>query len=169
MNIEPNLTFLEILGLAIKSEVNAFQVYERLAQRVQNPALRDKLLFLKGEEEKHRTILEAMHAQNFPEVQLELPPRSPLPRVEIALHEDTPVLELLDIALEWEKLSEEFYADFARRAQDAKGKAILQYLSEMESGHYHLLKAERDLLAQFPEGYNAGEYHLGEEMLHLGP
>jgi rubrerythrin len=169
MSIDPSLTFLEILGIAIKSEVNAAQVYDRLARRVKNPVLEEKLLFLKGEEEKHRSILEEMYAKNFPEVKLALPPRSLLPKVDIAMSEDTPIPALLDIAMEWEKLSEEFYADFAKRAKDAKGKAVLQYLSEIESSHYHLLKTERDFISQFPDYFNADDFHFGEEMVHFGP
>ncbi|MDY7042215.1 MAG: hypothetical protein SVX38_15265, partial [Chloroflexota bacterium] len=67
------------------------------------------------------------------------------------------------------KLSAEFYADFAKRAEDVKGRSVLQYLSNMESGHYHLLETERDFISQFPDYYNADEFHLGEEMIHLGP
>lgn len=169
MVIDPSLTSLEIMGLAIKAEVTAADVYDRLAQRVGNRGLKEKLLFLKGEEEKHRSILEEMYATSFPEVKLLLPPRSLLPRVDIALNGTTSVDELLEIAMEWEKLSEQFYADFARRAQDARGRAVLQYLSKMESGHYHLLKTERDFVAQFPDYYDVEEFHFGEEMLHLGP
>ena len=169
MTIDPNLTSLEIMGIAIKSEIEAGQVYDRLAQSVRNRALNEKLLFLKGEEEKHRAILEEMYAKRFPEVQLLLPPRSLLPKVDIATSEATAVPELLEIAMEWEKLSEEFYADFARRAEDARGRAVLQYLSEMESSHYHLLRTERDFISQFPGYYNVEEFHFGDEMVHLGP
>ena len=169
MVIDPSLTSLEIMGLAIKAEVTAADVYDRLAQRVRNWDLKEKLLFLKGEEEKHRAILEEMYAKSFPEVRLLLPPRSLLPKVDIALNESTPVPELLEIAMEWEKLSEEFYTDFARRAEDARGRGVLQYLSKMESGHYHLLKTERDFITQFPDYYDVEEFHFGEEMVHFGP
>ena len=169
MVIDAGLTSLEIVGIAIKSEIEAAQVYDRLVQRVRNLALKDKLLFLKSEEEKHRAILEDMYAKTFPEVKLLPPPRSLLPKVDVALSEKTPVPELLEIAMEWEKLSEEFYADFARRAEDARGRTVLQYLSKMESSHYHLLKTERDLISQFPDYYNVEEFHFGDEMAHLGP
>lgn len=169
MGIDPNLTSLEIMGIAIRSEVAAYDIYDRLAKRVRNRALKEKFLFLKDEEEKHRTILEEIYAKRFPEVELVLPPRSLLPKVDIALSESAPVPELLEIAMEWEKLSEEFYADFARRAEDAKGRAVLQHLSKMESSHYYLLKTERDLISQFPDYYDVEEFHLGEEMVHLGP
>jgi rubrerythrin len=169
MVIDPGLTSLEIMGLAIKSEVAAADVYDRLAQRVRNQGLREKLLFLKSEEEKHRAMLEEMYAKSFPEVELVLPPRSLLPKVDIALSESTPVPELLEIAMEWEKLSEEFYADFAKRAEDARGRVVLRHLSKVESSHYHLLKAERDFISQFPDYYKVEEFHFGEDMVHFGP
>ena len=168
MGIDPSLTSLEIMGLAIKAEVEAGQVYDRLAQKVKNRGLKEKLLFLRGEEQKHRSILEEMYATSFPEVKLLLPPRSLLPKVYIALNETTPVPGLLVIAMEWEKLSEEFYADFARRARDARGRAVLRHLSKMESSHYHLLQTERDFIAQFPDYYDVEELHFGQALLHLG-
>jgi rubrerythrin len=169
MAIDPNLTSLEILGIAIRSEIAAYDVYGRLAQKVRNPALKEKLLFLRGEEEKHRVMLEEMYAKSFPEVELELPPRSLLPRVDRAVSQETTVPELLEIAMEWEKLSEEFYADFAKRAEDARGRAVLQYLSKMESSHYHLLKVEHDFISQFPGYYDVEDFHFGAEMIHFGP
>lgn len=169
MAIDPSLTSLEVMGLAIKSEVEAGQIYDGLARKVKNRALKEKLLFLRGEEEKHKAMLEEIYAQSFPEVELALPPRSLLPKVDLALSEGTTVPELLDIAMEWEKLSEEFYADFAQRAENVRTRAMLQHLSKMESSHYHLLKAERDFVSQFPDYYNVEEFHFGEGMVHLGP
>jgi rubrerythrin len=169
MSIDPNLTLLEIMGIAIKSKIEAAQVYGRLVQGVRTPTLKEKLLFLKGEEENHRAILEEMYAEYFPEVELLLPPRSLLPRMDVALGDDVPIPELLEMAMERQKLSEKFYADFAKRAEDVRGRAMLQYLSNMESSHYHLLKTERDFISRFPEYYNAEGVHFGENMFHLGP
>ena len=45
MVIDSSLTSLEIMGIAIRSEVEASQVYDRLARRVKNWALKEKLLF----------------------------------------------------------------------------------------------------------------------------
>ena len=68
MDIAPDLTSLEIIGIAIKAEVEAGQIYDRLASRIRNRALREKLLFLRDEEEKHKAILEEMYARSFPEM-----------------------------------------------------------------------------------------------------
>ncbi len=169
VSLDPGLTLLEVLSIAIRAKVEAAQVYDELAQRVTNPTLKEKLLFLKDEEETHGTILVEMYTQNFPEVTMALPPRSPLPKADIALNDDTSLLELLEMAMQWQKAWAEYYATFARRARNVKGKAMLQYLSQMESSHYHMLKRERDFLARFPEDYDAREFHLAEKMFHLGP
>lgn len=169
VNLDPGLTLLEILSIAIQSKIEAAQVYDELAQKITNPTLKEKLLFLKGEEEKHRTMLEEMYAQNFPEVKLAFPPRSLLPQVDITLSNDTPILELLEIAMGWQKFWADCYAACARRAEDVRGRAMLQYLSQMESSHYHLLKRERDFIARFPESYADRGSQFGERMFHLGP
>ena len=52
------LTPLEALGVAIKAEIEAAEMYERLANLVKNRALKEKAHFLQGEELKHRALLE---------------------------------------------------------------------------------------------------------------
>jgi len=57
----------------------------------------------------------------------------------------------------------------AERAQDQSGRSLLTYLSRMEHGHYELLRNEYELIAQFPDYYKVEDFHLGEELIHLGP
>jgi rubrerythrin len=166
--LDPNWTALEALGIAIKSEVHAAEVYGRLLGMVRNRALRERLAFLKGEEEKHRRLLEELYRKSFPEVKLALPERSLVP-MELAMSEGITVPELFKLAMEAERQSEQFYREMASRAKEPSGKALLAYLSKMEHGHYELLASESELLAQFPDYYKAEEFHLGEELIHLGP
>jgi len=165
--IDPNLTALEVLGIAIKSEIHATGVYEKLGRMVRNRALRERLAFLKGEEEKHRKLLEELYAKSFPEVELKLPERSLVP-MEVAMREGITVPELFKLAMEAEETSEKFYRELAERTRDQSGKALLRYLSKMEHGHYELLRNEYELIEQFPEYYKVEDFHLGEELIHLG-
>jgi rubrerythrin len=169
MSIAADLTPLEILGVAIKSEIEAAGLYEYMADRVVNRDLRERLLFLVREEEKHRRILEEAYARQFPDVELALPAHSFVPTVEPALKEGASIPELFRLAMQAESLSAEFYEDVAGRALEETSRATLTYLSRMERGHFELLRTELELIQRFPSYYQVEEFHLGEEMVHLGP
>ena len=166
--IDPNLTALEVLGIAIKSEIHAAKVYERLSKIVRNRALRERLEFLRGEEEKHRKLLEELYAKSFPEVELKLPEKSLVP-MEVAMKDEITVPELFKLAMKAEETAEKFYRELAERTREHSGKALLVYLSKMEHGHYELLRNEYELIEQFPDYYKVEDFHLGEELIHLGP
>ncbi len=171
------LTPLEALGVAIRAEIEAAQMYERLANLVKNHALKEKAHFLQGEELKHRALLEGAYARQFPDVELVLPAQSLVPRVEAepvlsgaqGLEGEISVPELLDLAMQAEQASERFYADLARRSRSESARAMFQHLSRMESSHFHLLQVEHDLVTRFPDYYNIEEFHFGDELIHLGP
>lgn len=179
------LTPLEALGVAIKAEIEAAETYERLAHLVKNRALKEKAHFLRGEELKHRALLEEAYARQFPDVELVLPAQSLVPRAdaapvlsgaegsedEVSVPELRPELVegLLALAMQAEQASERFYADLARRSQSESARAMFQHLSRMESSHFHLLQVEHDLVTQFPDYYNVEEFHFGDEFIHLGP
>jgi|YNPNPStandDraft_1061719.scaffolds.fasta_scaffold03345_5 rubrerythrin len=169
MEIAADLTPLEVLGVAIRSEIEAAGLYRHMLTQVVNRDLRGRLEFLIGEEEKHRRILEELYARRFPGVELALPARSLVPTVQAALREDTPVPELFRLAMEAERLSEEFYRDQAGRAEEENSRATLTYLSRMERGHYELLRGEFELLQRYPAYYQVETFHPGEELMHIGP
>jgi len=162
------LTPLEALGIAIKAEIEAAETYERLTNLVKNRTLKEKAHFLRGEELKHRALLEEAYARQFPDVELVLPAQSLVPRVK-ELEGELNASELLALAMEAEQASESFYADLARRSQSNSARAMFQHLSRMENSHFHLLQVEHDLLTQFPDYYNVEEFHFGDELIHLGP
>lgn len=159
------LTPLEILGIAIKSEIEAARVYETLYQKVKNTDLKKKLEFLKGEEEKHGAILEELYTKSYPEVKLKLPEKSLLPEMEITLSEDTPVVVLFEKAMEAEKVSEEFYKEAADRMDNPQAKVMLGYLSGMERSHYSILRTEYDMIQTFEDYYLREKFTLE----HIGP
>ncbi len=169
MAVASDLTPLEILGVAVKAEIEAARLYQYMADRVANRDLRGRLQFLVGEEEKHRRILEAVYARQFPTVPLSLPAHSLVPTIEPALKENAPIPDLFRLAMQAELLSEEFYSDLASRAPEENSRASLSYLARMERGHYDLLRNELDLIEHFPSYYQAEEFELGPEMITFGP
>jgi rubrerythrin len=163
------LTALEVLGVAIKSEIDAAALYERIASRVGNPSLVAKLGFLRQEEEKHRLMLEELYAARFPDVELELPAKSRVPTVDDVDVDELKVPELFQLAMKAEQLAASFYAEQADRSRDEMSRTVLRYLSNVERGHYHMLETEYELLSRFPSYYSADEFHVGDELMHVGP
>ena len=51
MSVSAELTSVEVLGIAIRSEIEAAKLYERLEGKVKNSDLKEKLSFLKSEED----------------------------------------------------------------------------------------------------------------------
>jgi len=163
------LTALEVLGVAIRAEIEAASLYAHMARRVRNASLVTKLEFLAQEEKKHRKILEDVYARQFPDVELKAPAKSIVPTVDAAEVEKLGVTELFQLAMQAEQLSADFYGQEADRSVDQAGRTVLRYLSNVERGHYQMLETEYDLLSRFPDYYNADEFHAGNELMHIGP
>lgn len=169
MALNAKLRPYEVLAVAIRSEIEAAGFYARLLSQVKNILLQKKLKFLVLEEKKHRRILERLHAQRFPDVGLKIPEKTVRPRPKATLDEKSSVLELFQAALGAEKIAETFYKDAQRVIKDAGSKKILEYLSRVERSHYFLIKSEIDLLERFPDYYDVEDFHLGQDLFHVGP
>lgn len=169
MSASEGLTALEVLGVAIRAEIEAAALYTRLAAQVRNATLSSKLDFLRREEEKHRSILQDVYQRRFPDVELQLPAHSPIPTFETAPLASMTVPELFQLAMQAEQLASDFYASEADRSFDEMGRTTLRYLSHVESSHYRMLETEYELVSRFPDYYNADEFHFGSELMHIGP
>lgn len=169
MALDTELRPYEVLAVAIRSEIEAADFYAGILDKVKNILLQQKLKFLVTEEKKHRQILERLHAQRFPDVELKIPEKAARERVSIRFHETTSILELFKMALEAEKLAEKYYKDAQRIVDDAGSRKMLEYLSRVERSHFFLIKSEIDLLGRFPDYYDVEDFHLGEDLFHVGP
>jgi rubrerythrin len=163
------LTALEVLGVAIQSEIEAASLYAHMAKGVRNASLAAKLDFLRQEEEKHRSLLQDQYARRFPGIELRLPTSSLMPALESPIATALGVPELFELAMRAEQASADFYSHEEARSNDEAGRTILRYLSRVERSHYHLLETEYELVSRFPGYYNADEFHLGDELMHVGP
>ncbi len=160
-----NYTLEELLQSAIKSEVESNEVYTKLAGRVGNFVLKDRLNFLADEELKHKKFIESLHKKNLPDVEITLPEKSPVPLPKVNIEDENMELrELFFQAMEAEKAANEFYLGFADRYQDdTEIKNTLIYLASMEMNHYHILETEHDSIDMFEE------YETGWPFIHIGP
>jgi len=169
MALDPKMRPYEVLAVAIRAEIEAAAFYAGILERVKNILLQQKLKFLVTEEKKHRTILERLHAQRFPEVELKIPEKPVRPRISAAVGAKTSILDLFKTALEAERLAEQYYKDARSIVADPGSRKMLEYLSRVERSHYFLIKSEIDLLSRFPDYYDAEDFHLGQDLFHVGP
>ena len=169
MSVSSELTSLEVLGIAIRSEIEAARLYERMGEKIRNSDLKEKLSFLKSEEEKHRSIFEDLFRKQYPDVELKLPEKSSVPMMDIALSKEMSIQELFEVAMKAEKISEEFYSDLAKKSKDVSGASMLNYLSNIERGHYILLKNEYEMIVEYPAYAETDDFLFGERFIHVGP
>ena len=169
MSYHPEISPTEVLGLAIKSEIEAAEAYSRLYKKVKNEILRLKLKLLVAEEKKHRQMLERLFSQRFHGEKIKIPEKSFLPPVQASRSKKFSVLDLFKLALKNEKMSEEFYKEAGKNAENRESKRILGYLTRVERSHYFMIKSEIDMLERYPDYYKVEDYHLGQDMFHIGP
>jgi len=168
MTPEPDLTTLEVLGIAIKSEIEAVKLYNRMKELTKNDDLITKLDFLIAQEHKHKEILTEAYKKKFPDVDLSLPSKSLVPTIGELLEKNAGLKELFGAAMEAERKSEEFYGGLAGKTRDSNSKTMLEYLASMEHSHFSILEAEYKQL-EFSEDYNSDDYLRGERLMNLGP
>ncbi|MFQ6109819.1 MAG: ferritin family protein [Candidatus Aminicenantales bacterium] len=142
----------ELLGFAIRSEIDSHDVYSDLAQKYSNPLLKEKFEWLAFEEGKHRITLEKLFDALLPDEKLEIPDKPSKELFKrIVITPTSTLVDLLYQAMESEKRAEEFYGRLADRIGPPHHK-ILEYLSQVEHSHYTMLSGEY-VLAQGFEDY----------------
>ena len=148
--IDPELSALEIVGIAVRAEREAFDLYDSLAKRVSNPKLVKELEELARQEKEHEQWL----AEYYREATgLEEAPAVPDVRIQIfgpEVHDGMSVIEVLGVAVEKEHAAERVYAEAARRARDASGRRLLEKLVDFERGHARKLQAQLDRARRDP-------------------
>ena len=148
-----DLTGLEVLGVAIRSEIEAHRYYTQALKKIQNPILREKLSRLAAEEKRHRQILEERYRKSSGE---EFPP---LPRKggvegKGKMAKDLTPEEILKVAIKKEQEAARFYQREAQKSADMSGRFMLEYLADFERNHERSLQAELKALNRFPEWFS---------------
>jgi len=75
----------DLLLTAYKSEIEARDFYQDLAKPIANFFLKDRIVFLATEEEKHRQALENLYRQQFQEKEITVPEKSPVPLPQLKI------------------------------------------------------------------------------------
>jgi rubrerythrin len=141
----------DLLGYAIRAEMDSNKAYTDLSERVSNPLLKEKFRWLAFEENKHKDILMKLHSALFPDQTIQIPeePSEDLFKPVVV----TPSSSLVDIllqAMDAEKYAEDFYAKLAERVVNGQQR-LLRYLSKVEHSHYLMLKSEYDAVQDFED------------------
>jgi len=154
----------DIILAAIKSEIEARDIYAKISEEVKNPFLKPKLKFLSEEEERHRKFFENFFKEKFPNREIIIPEKTPVPVPEIKMEEGekTPISKIFWHAMQAEKAAYDFYINMAEIFdKEPETKNTILYIATMEMGHYRLFEIERENALKFED----------EEipMIHLGP
>lgn len=168
MEEKRDLTTLEILGIGIKSEIDAVNLYTRMKEMVGSDDLKEKMDFLISQEKKHEQILKEAYDKKYPEVELVLPENSIIPLIDEVLGRDASLKELFEVAMKAEKIAEDFYSNLAGNTSDSNAKSILLYMASMEQSHYAILAAEYDQM-ELRKTEDAKNFLDSDGLMFMGP
>ncbi len=141
--MERELTTVEILGLAIRSEEEAAEFYGNLAKKIPNEVVRVKYEALAKEEVSHRHMLVGLYRKVTGE---DAPPRIPGKPLTAegggVSFEASSIEELLRMAIEREREACAFYRVLAGKMTDANSRRIIERLADIERGHESMIAVE---------------------------
>ncbi|HJY64209.1 MAG TPA: ferritin family protein [Ignavibacteria bacterium] len=154
MNIYEDITAIEALGIAIRTEIDSQLVYEELSDLCNDELLKERFLNLSKEERKHQLIFEKKYADMFPEVELVLPPTQlPHKAIDPDLKKKLSIKDVLLMAIDEEKRACEFYGNYAKNVKDLSGQRMFKLIADMEYQHQMILEAEYEVLKKYPNYY----------------
>lgn len=163
MKLAQNLTIVEILAIAIKTEQDAASFYQNLSSRIKNPIVKRKIERLALEEVEHdKTLTEEYKRMTGGEVPIV--PQGFKTGIINELGKELSAEQLIEMAMKYEKSAHEFYKEAAVRSEDPRGRQVLEYLSQFEADHYRALETELQQLRQNPKWFD--EEH---DLMHIGP
>ncbi len=166
--MDPKLTSLEVIGMAIRSEEDAAKFYGHISKMIENDLVRVKFEHLAREEVNHGRMLTGLYRKMSGGE--DRPPRIP-GSPETAEGGGVPegmadsLESLLKRALQREQKAGAFYRDAADRATDLSGQRILRYLADVEHGHELMLEKEFEAYLRDKDWYVGKE----PELIHVGP
>ena len=156
-----NPKVLESLSWGISAEVKAYVFYKEAAKVVKNAEFKETLLDLAGEEKNHYWVLERQHhalikseqwisyndilkQEGLPDISEEMAAKHK--EMIDAVRGAGDERQILDIAFELERKSNEVYTEAANRATDPDEKKTFEYLANFEKGHMRLIQKMIDSL-----------------------
>ena len=166
MEIE-KLTIEEILGMAVRTEIQGRKFYLELSDKVANPEVKKKIISLADDEKRHEKIVCDFYRKILGREPKDLPDKG-MPDIvnaikSIELDDKTQLIKLLDMAIDAELLAARFYARGAKLTSDSKTRNAFEELAAEEDGHYNMLVGEKSALAGDLYWFSMGDMGLMEE------
>jgi rubrerythrin len=162
--VHKNLTPLEAVALAVRSEIESTNLYENLIDRVRNPAVKDMLKEMAAEEDTHRLSLMQVYREMLGEENPSIPGSDGRTK-EWDIDPEADFLTIMTKARDKEFDSEDFYTKAAQRVTDYKTRMFFIELAETERKHASRLQKQVDKLREDPHWFDREE----EEQVHEGP
>ncbi|MBN2269304.1 MAG: ferritin family protein [Sedimentisphaerales bacterium] len=136
----------EVLDYAIARELEAHQLYTKLARSVQKPEMRKVLEEFAAEELEHKAKLEAVKAGKAALEDEEIGSLGITDKLrDVKLHENMTYPEILTFAMKKEKISYTLYSNLASAAQTRQLRKMFLQLAQEEAGHKLRFEIEYDL------------------------
>jgi rubrerythrin len=153
--IGAELTALEALGIAIRREIDAGQVFRKLASSCSNSLAADRFVLLARESAHQEQLLRDRYDALFPGVPLLVPPSvAPPPGFATGPNPCDGLRAALRFAADGERQAREFYLDAAKAATELTGQAMFRYLAEVHARHQAELEAEYAVILQYPHAFD---------------
>ena len=168
MAIEKDLTALEILGVAIRKEIEAQGFYTKMAERIRNRVVKERINNLAADELGHERLLKRIYAEWSGEENPPVPEKGITPAAEMITDEMSHE-QVLERAIQQERDAVNLYIDASKKAQDDSGRRILQYLSEFERSHERMLTSELEYLKKNQDWFDEETFPGSDRPIHLGP
>jgi len=140
---------LEVLATALEVEKAELRFYIEAAKKTRDERAKKMFLFLANEEAGHWDEFEKKLMEKVaefgkkPEINKEIVEKL-TPKFEGEIDE----IKAVEIGMQQEKLTWEFYEKASKDVEDEKVKRIFRELAKVEEAHYNLLKAQYDSVSK---------------------
>lgn len=166
VNIE-ELSLEDILGMAVKTEIQGRKFYLSLAEKVRHPKVKKKIQSLADDEKRHERVMVDLYRKTLNRKPGDLPDKG-IPDIVKAIsgmdiNERSQLLQVVDLAIEAELVSVGFYRRGADLSQDWTMKRVFEQLEKEEDGHYNFLMAEKSALSGDLYWFSIGDSSMMEE------
>lgn len=165
--VHRELTTLEAVALAVRSEINSTNLYVDLAKKVKNPSVRQVLNELAADEERHRQTLMKMYGEMLGGQEPSIPEEDGRGK-KIELGPSVEYKAVILAAVAKERDSEDFYQKAAENVTDYKTRMFFLETAENERHHATTLQQLADRLEEDPHCFDREDADPFKPM-HVGP
>ena len=165
---------LDVLRNAISMEIEGKEFFEAAAQKMKHPRAKEMFMSLVKQEQRHVDILQGelnrlSEGSGWASLKEMMESRSSYPKISVfqdkaikrfKMRPDAGELEVLNLGIEVEKKSMDYYRTAGNETADPKAKEIFNWLVGEEGGHLTILTAEYENRTKSGFYYDNMEFSL---------